>query len=141
MDDVIFIDPADEARFRKEQTERAKMWARIELPEALKPCPFCGGTAKLSAKDYIFGGYSSGGGNSRRGYTIRAICNKCHARGGIAKTGWVTSMYHNFKAKATHVPEADVIAIADAERKAAQLWNTRTQEREVADDEQSASIL
>lgn len=37
MDDVIFLDPADEARFRKEQTERAKMWARIELPEALKP--------------------------------------------------------------------------------------------------------
>lgn len=88
----------------------------------LKPCPFCGGKAKLSAKDHLFGGYN-GIGQSRREYLIRAICNKCKARGKPIATGWVNCMYSHRNSAFTSEQDKDTIKIAEA--KAVEAWNRR----------------
>ncbi len=46
----------------------------------LKSCPFCGGKAKVSLKDYRFCGYS-GRGDRKICYRVQVICNKCRSRG------------------------------------------------------------
>lgn len=45
--------------------------------EALKPCPFCGGNAKLSGK--------RSGGLRREATLYYALCKRCKARGPIVK--------------------------------------------------------
>ena len=88
----------------------------------LKPCPFCGGKAKLSAKDHLFGGYN-GLGQSRREYLIRAICNKCKSRGKPIPTGWVNCIYAlRYK---PYTRTEDMVAIKIAEEKAIEAWNRR----------------
>lgn len=123
----IFLDPSGEEEFKRQQAERERMWAQIEKPEAPRACPFCGGAARISAKEHLFGGYNVAGTRARREYIIRVICNKCHARGGTVVTGWVTSLYGNYKRKAAFVPREDAEALAAAERKAVLLWNGRTE--------------
>lgn len=46
----------------------------------LKPCPFCGGKAKISFKDYRFCGYN-GIGDKKVMYRVQIICNRCRSRG------------------------------------------------------------
>lgn len=46
----------------------------------LKPCPFCGGKAKISFKDYRFIGYNWIG-DRKVMYRVQVICNKCRSRG------------------------------------------------------------
>ena len=46
----------------------------------LKPCPFCGGKAKVSFKDYRFGGQNCIG-DKKLSYRVQVICNKCRSRG------------------------------------------------------------
>ena len=46
----------------------------------LKPCPFCGGTAKIRGKQHRYhGGLARG--NKKLSWKIYVKCNKCHARG------------------------------------------------------------
>jgi Lar family restriction alleviation protein len=97
------------------------------MPNELKPCPFCGGEAKLSAKDHLFGGYN-GVGQSRREYLIKAICNKCKARGPVFATGWVNTTYDCYKQKESSVSEQDKALLSAAEAKAISTWNRRTKE-------------
>lgn len=94
----------------------------------LKPCPFCGGEGKLSAKDHLFGGYN-GMGQSRREYLIRVICNKCKSRGKPIATGWVNTTNLNYKLNSkgicfygTHEDKANV---EKAIEKAIEAWNRR----------------
>ena len=51
----------------------------------LKPCPFCGGKARLSFKDVEFGGENFYG-DKKLKYRFQVICNICHSRGKPVKT-------------------------------------------------------
>lgn len=104
--------------------------------DELKPCPFCNGNAKLSAKDHLFGGYN-GAGDSRREYIIRIICNKCKARGPVVATGWVKATYASYKRSELHVSQDDRNAFSSAEDKATNLWNHRTSEKQEAKPDES----
>lgn len=46
----------------------------------LKPCPFCGGEAKISFSQHRFGGKNDVG-KMKISYRVQAICNKCKSRG------------------------------------------------------------
>lgn len=46
----------------------------------LKPCPFCGGNAKISYCDMRLVGVNDFG-NKRVRIGVKAICNRCKARG------------------------------------------------------------
>lgn len=46
----------------------------------LKNCPFCGGTGKVSFKDYRFIGFN-GFGDKKTQYRVQVICNRCRSRG------------------------------------------------------------
>ena len=54
----------------------------------LKPCPFCGGKARLSFKDVEFAGQNCYGDKKVR-YRFQVICNKCHSRGKPIKTDFL----------------------------------------------------
>ena len=51
----------------------------------LKPCPFCGGTAKINARQSKFCGKNDFG-NVKLIWTIYVKCNRCHSRGKPIKT-------------------------------------------------------
>ncbi len=51
----------------------------------LKPCPFCGGNAKINARQSGFHGENCYG-NKKLSWTIYVKCNKCHSRGKPIKT-------------------------------------------------------
>lgn len=51
----------------------------------LKPCPFCGGKAKINARQSGFHGQNFEG-NKKISWTIYIKCNKCHSRGKPIKT-------------------------------------------------------
>lgn len=52
----------------------------MEKQTELKPCPFCGGKAKVSFRDYRFCGYSDRV-DRKICYRVQVICNKCRSRG------------------------------------------------------------
>lgn len=54
----------------------------------LKPCPFCGGKAKISWVDVDYGG-QSGRGDRKNKYRFQVICNRCHSRGKPVKSDWL----------------------------------------------------
>lgn len=51
--------------------------------DRLKICPFCGGNGHVSTRDMRFYGQNVFG-NRKIKYGAQVICNRCHARGGIA---------------------------------------------------------
>ena len=48
--------------------------------QSIKHCPFCGGNAKVSFKDYKYGGKNFNG-DEKISYRVQVMCNKCKARG------------------------------------------------------------
>ena len=56
--------------------------------DKLKPCPFCGGEARLSFKDYAFYGQNYIG-DKKKKYRVQVICNRCYSRGKPIVTGWL----------------------------------------------------
>ena len=53
--------------------------------DELRPCPFCGGNARISFKDERFVGQNFYGAKKLI-YRVQIICNKCHSRGKPIKT-------------------------------------------------------
>lgn len=52
------------------------------MAELIKPCPFCGGKAKVSLRDVKFLG-RNGYSDKKIKCAAQVICNKCHARGPV----------------------------------------------------------
>ena len=53
--------------------------------EELKPCPFCGGKAKVMAREKKFFGWR-GNGLKVKSYFAYCACNRCRARGNPVST-------------------------------------------------------
>lgn len=60
--------------------------------DEVKLCPFCGGKAKISFKDYKFGGKNYFGDRKVK-YRVQVICNKCKSRGKPIITDWMINPY------------------------------------------------
>ena len=60
------------------------------MSEELKPCPFCGGKAKISYIQESFLGWN-GYGDKKIKYRVHIICNKCHAKGKPIITDWLVN--------------------------------------------------
>ena len=60
----------------------------MKLLVILKPCPFCGGKARISFNDAKFGGQNYIG-DKKLKYRVQVICNKCHSRGKPIMTDWL----------------------------------------------------
>ena len=56
--------------------------------QEIKPCPFCGGKAKVSFKKSDYMGQNVYGDVNLK-YRVQVICNRCHARGRPIKTDWM----------------------------------------------------
>lgn len=56
----------------------------------LKPCPFCGGKAKISFRETDFYGKNAYG-DKKSKYVFQVICNKCHSRGKPVKTEYLVN--------------------------------------------------
>jgi len=80
----------------------------------LKPCPFCGGNAKISWKDIAFAGQNDFG-FKRRKFRCRVTCNKCHAHGSPVTTDWIDGMR----------PIYDKPPFTEYAKGAIELWNER----------------
>lgn len=99
----------------------------------LKPCPFCGGNAKVSFKDYRFCGMNYQG-DRKLQYRVQVICNRCWSRGKpiiteplIDPNPYVTKFYRDIASphrdKNNEMFESYVRAAVDA-------WNKRTERSE-----------
>ena len=62
------------------------------MSDELKPCPFCGGKARISFLQTAFAGIN-GFGDKKIKYRVQVICNKCHARGKPITTDWMINPY------------------------------------------------
>lgn len=56
--------------------------------DKLKPCPFCGGKAKVSFKNHSFKGRNDFG-DKKLKYRVQVICNRCRSRGKPIITDWL----------------------------------------------------
>lgn len=85
--------------------------------EELKPCPFCGGKAKISFRQGQFFGWNDFGDVKMR-YRLQVICNRCHSRGKPINTQWLVNPKPH-----TH-PEQ----FTEYVEKATNAWNRRIHE-------------
>lgn len=58
------------------------------MNKELKPCPFCGGTARISFRQGRYFGQNYFG-NKKLQYHVQVICNRCKARGRLVTTDWM----------------------------------------------------
>lgn len=103
----------------------------------LKPCPFCGGKAKISFKDYCFYGKNLEG-DRKVSYRVQAICNKCKSRGRPIITEPMINPYPYITEWGNCYGASDR-AKTETERfrpyveKAVEAWNTRTPAADVVE--------
>ena len=62
--------------------ERMNPWFKA------KPCPFCGGKAKVSFRQYKYFGQNYFG-DKKLKYMVQVICRKCKSRGKPISTDWL----------------------------------------------------
>ena len=102
----------------------------------LKPCPFCGGKARLSFKDVEFAGQNFRG-DKKVKYRFQVICNKCFSRGRPVKTDflvnpdpWVSHYANRNYGASKKVDEMTEMLKPWAEQ-AIEAWNRRSDNNEV----------
>lgn len=99
--------------------------------EGLKPCPFCGGKARLSFKDAAFAGQNCLG-DKKVQYRFQVICNKCHSRGKPVKTDFLInpnpwgSLWANRQLPNTGVVAERTETLRPWAEKAIEAWNGRS---------------
>ena len=54
----------------------------------LKPCPFCGGKAKVSFRNHAYKGQNYLG-DKKLKYRVQVICSRCKSRGRPVFTNWL----------------------------------------------------
>ena len=98
----------------------------------LKPCPFCGGKAKIHYRQYKFFGQNDFG-NKKLKYIVQVFCNKCNSRGEPITTDWLIdpSPYH----ASPDFPEGHYLRkqweiFEPYIKRATNAWNIRAFERE-----------
>ena len=99
----------------------------------LDTCPFCGGSAKISFKDYEYGGQNAFG-DKKRKYRLQAICNKCKSRGKPIITDWLINpnpyITSCWRGKGRGNENADLMFAAYIER-VIEAWNRRVNDERV----------
>lgn len=102
----------------------------------LKPCPFCGGEAKLSFKNVKYGGTNYRGDRKLK-YRFQVICNKCHSRGKPSTTDFLinpnpwASLWANCKCR--RHPATDIVIerteqVRHWAEEAIEAWNRRAED-------------
>ncbi len=100
------------------------------MTDKLKPCPFCGGVARLSFKDVEFGGMNFRGDRKIK-YRFQVICNKCHSRGKPVKTDFLinpnpwNSRYSNRNHGESKVVDDMTETLKPWAEEAIEAWNRR----------------
>lgn len=89
-------------------TRDAKYDIEYEKKHTLKPCPFCGGEAKMKLSSFSGGGFGEG---SYDDWLIS--CTKCQCRMKIAADGWYDREYYT-------------------EQQAVAIWNKRIGDNDVS---------
>ena len=103
----------------------------------LKPCPFCGGKAKLSFKDVKYGGTNYRG-DKKLKYRFQVICNKCHGRGKPITTDFLVnpnpwnSHYANRNYGNNKYVDGMTEMLAPWAEEAIEAWNRRAEDGKTA---------
>ena len=97
----------------------------------LKPCPFCGGKARISFLQTAFAGIN-GFGDKEIKYRVQIICNKCHSRGKPITTDWMINPYPwqsswNQKYKKYDKNQEETERFRPYVEQAIEAWNTRAE--------------
>ena len=96
----------------------------------LKPCPFCGGKARLSIKDADFIGLNYRGDRKVKD-RFQVICNKCHSRGKPIKTESLinpkpyVSLWSGRLLSVTDIVTEQTELLRPWAERAIEAWNTR----------------
>lgn len=96
----------------------------------LKLCPFCGGKAKVSFKNYACKGQNDFG-DKKLKYRVQVICNRCKSRGKPVFTDWLInpnpwmSAWGNQGEATTPRMIAQTEAFKPYVEKATKAWNER----------------
>lgn len=96
----------------------------------LKLCPFCGGKANVSFKQYAFKGQNDFG-DKKLKYRVQVICNRCKSRGKPVITDWLInpnpwmSAWGNQGEATTPKMIAQTEAFKPYVEKATKAWNER----------------
>lgn len=105
------------------------------MMDELKPCPFCGGNAKVSFKNHSFKGQNDFG-DKKLKYRVQVICNRCKSRGMPIITNWLVnpnpwmSEWGNQGAAITPRMMAQTEMFSPYVDKAIEAWNRRAGEEE-----------
>lgn len=102
------------------------------MNDNLKPCPFCGGKAKLMARQQRFCGKTYGGKTFIR-WAVYIKCNRCHSRGKPIITKPMEESFYRtgfYKTYYRYGIESQTLAFKPYVEEAIEKWNRRAIEND-----------